>query len=50
MTHAEFGGVTAKTEQMVVYFQAESPFGSFVPRLVASPGRDASSYGSTLGY
>ena len=42
MTHAEFGGVTAKTEQLVVYFPAKSPFGSFVPRLEASPGRDAS--------
>ena len=42
MTHVEFGGVTDKTEQLVVQFPADSPLGSFKPRLVASPGRDAS--------
>ena len=42
MTDAVFGGVTAKTEQVAVYFAGESPSGSLMPRLMASPGHDAS--------
>lgn len=42
LSHQALGGVTEKTQQLVVHLPAESPLGAFAPRMLGSPGRDAS--------
>ena len=42
LSHAVVGGVTDKSQQLVVHYPAASPLISFEPRVVENPGWDAS--------